>query len=183
MAPILASVCRRGDELLATRGPCPPGYAEHGGAGANIFDAFWCMSPGQNTKGGNTADALAAMRSLKAAGIRHFRFFASLWGANQAFWLREPKRYWHPLDRVFDEAERLGLYTVPSIGAESWHEVANEVRFGNSSAPAGAWASNVDGEAGSGSDADAAAAGRPEYANELVHNPDSHAVRSCHACT
>ena len=77
-----------------------------------------------------------------------------------------------------DVAERLGLYTVPSIGAESWHEVANEVRFGNSSASAGAWASNVNGEAGDGLDADAAAAGRPEYTASYVASSAGSIVRA-----
>lgn len=111
-------------EMVATRGDCPAGLTDYGGVGVNLYDAFWCGAEAMGVPC-NYRDALAAMRSLAASGLRFFRFFASLWGPKQIHWLRSPKQHWAAFDRMLDDAQKLGLYAVPSIGAESWHEVHN----------------------------------------------------------
>ena len=52
---------------------------------------------------------------------------ASLWGAKQDVWLRQPGRYWAAFDRLMNDADSLQLYVVPSIGAEGWHLVHNQM--------------------------------------------------------
>ena len=110
--------------LVAARGRCPSGHSEYGGAGVNLFDALWCGVEAMGIPC-NYADAHAAMQSLAASGLRFFRFFAALWGPKHVHWLHSPDRHWAALDRLLDDARSMKLYAVPSIGAESWHEVHN----------------------------------------------------------
>ena len=115
-----------GNRLIAVRKPhCPAGYTEATGlVGVNVFEALWCGSPGMRSPC-NYMQVLEALRFLAASGIRFFRFFASLYGPSQDEWLKEPKRFWRHFDRLMNDVQVLGLQVIPSIGAESWHEVAN----------------------------------------------------------
>ena len=63
----------------------------------------------------------------KESGIRAFRFFASLYGANAEFAFTNSETYWEEYDRWFEVIESLGLYVVPSLGAGEWfHTTVNE---------------------------------------------------------
>mmetsp|Transcript_11824 Transcript_11824/g.30382 ORF Transcript_11824/g.30382 Transcript_11824/m.30382 type:complete len:444 (+) Transcript_11824:226-1557(+) len=132
-----ASLCRdNAGSLSAVRGPCHTGTTAAHVAGANIFDQLWVGSSGMSTccnaTGGPAtyADAWAALQSAHSAGVRVFRFFASLFGANQAFWLKEPATFWAEFDRLVDDIERLGMVAIPSLGTGMWHEVANAAHPG-----------------------------------------------------
>lgn len=95
-----------------------------------------CSSTGQqtccNSTGGPAtyADALSALRSASAGGIRVFRFFGSLFGSANKMWVQDPRQFWAEYDRLVDDFEMLGLYSIPSIGTGMWHEVANAVTPG-----------------------------------------------------
>ena len=162
----LASVCASSDSkqhLVAVRGPtCPVGHSELTGAvGVNIYDALWCSSPAMKSTCSHK-DTLDTLRFLKDSGLRFFRFFASLYGAAQYHWLQHPSRFWAAFDLLMDAAQSLGLQVVPSIGAESWHEVAN--REVNATTP--------------GDETAAARRGRVRHAetvNDLVINASSRA--------
>lgn len=154
----VASVCVSPTtaRLIALRGPCPAHHHEYGGAGVNLFDALWCSADGSATESACTfEDVRTAMRSLAESGLRFFRFFATLWGSKQALWLMQPRSFWAAFDSLMDSAESMGLYVVPSIGAEAWHLVHN--RVANVSLP--------------GSSASHSAAA--ETLNDLVLNPAS----------
>ena len=124
-ASVCASPAR--SRLVAVRGArCPIGTTELTGVvGVNVFDALWCTSDGMRSPC-NHADVRASLRFLAASGLHFFRFFASLYGASHVYWLLQPSRYWAEFDRLMDDVEALGLHVVPSIGAESWHDVANK---------------------------------------------------------
>ena len=127
---VAASVCVAPSTgaLLATRGACPKFYREYGGVGVNLYDALWCGVDGNRTQTPcSHADVRTAMEVLATTGLRFFRFFASLWGAKQDVWLRQPGRYWAAFDRLMNDADSLQLYVVPSIGAEGWHLVHNQM--------------------------------------------------------
>ena len=153
-----ASVCSANDgrSLLAVRSAqCPVGHSEVMGlVGVNVFDALWCSSEGMHPPCTH-ADVRVALRFLAASGLRFFRFFASLYGPAHAHWLHNPPRFWAAFDRLLDDVEALGLQAVPSIGAESWHEVAN--RWTNASVNASARGRSP----------------RPETVNDLVTNASS----------
>jgi hypothetical protein len=85
-----------------------------------------------NSSGGpaHYPDALAALSSASKGGIRVFRFFASLFGDANKLWVVNPALYWSEFDRAMDGFERLGLYSIPSIGTGFWHQVANAVTPG-----------------------------------------------------
>ena len=126
---VQASICASlsTGELLAVRSDCPAGYSDYGGAGVNLFDAFWCGSEAMSIPC-DYKQAFRAMQTLASSGIRFFRFFATLWGSKQVYWLTSPALYWSTMDRFFADARKLRLYVVPSIGAETWHEVLNRMR-------------------------------------------------------
>lgn len=136
---LLPGICEltSGNKLSAVRsGDCPLGGKRTRLAGANIFDTLWVGSSGMNTccnRSGGPAtypDALAALESASASGIRVFRFFASLFGDANKLWVNNPTLYWSEFDRAMDDFERLGLYSIPSIGTGFWHQVANAVTPG-----------------------------------------------------
>lgn len=138
MPPPVASVCASRTStdgvapLIAVRGACPANTDPHAAlVGVNIFDALWCGSAAMASPCNYEHDVLHALRSLKKSGLRVFRFFASLYGWRQVQWLRDPPRFWATFDRLMDEVQALGLVAIVSIGAESWHEVAN--RWANAS--------------------------------------------------
>lgn len=62
-----------------------------------------------------------------------FRFFASLWGPNNAYYLANEAIYWKELDAVFDEIENMGLFAIPSLGYSGWHLSVNKARGLNES--------------------------------------------------
>jgi hypothetical protein len=70
-------------------------------------------------------DTVLALDTAKAAGVRVFRFFASLWGPNMAYWIQQPDAYWAEFDKLMSDIESRGMYSIPSIGYSSWYEVAN----------------------------------------------------------
>ena len=81
-------------------------------------------------RGGNFSESVAALESARASGIRYFRFFASDWGPNKAFWAQHQAQYWSEFDRLWDEIDRVGLSAIPSLGTDSWNAVANTVTPG-----------------------------------------------------
>lgn len=121
-------------QLTAVRGVCPASHPTSVRfAGVNIFDILWNTSPGQDTCCNKTggpatfADAVRALESAQAGGVKVFRFFASLWGPWQKYWAENEEAHFADLDKLFDEIERLGMYAIPSIGTGDWHLVANAV--------------------------------------------------------
>ena len=134
----LPGICEQASgELSAVRsGDCPSGGKRVRLAGANIFDTLWVGSSGMatccNPDGGPATypDALAALESASVSGIRAFRFFASLFGDANKLWVNNATLYWSEFDRAMDDFERLGLYSIPSIGTGFWHQVANAVTPG-----------------------------------------------------
>ena len=46
------------------------------------------------------------------------------------FWARNEVQYWSEFDRLWVEIERAGLSTIPSLGTDDWHLVANAVTPG-----------------------------------------------------
>ena len=120
-APSGSEICARlgTDELRAIRGKrCPNGWQPFHGAGVNVFDALW---DGSSQRTGGDFDAtLHALQGLKAAGIRYFRFFASLYGGAQWKWVKDPSAYWRMFDRLMEAIEAAGLYVIPSIGYDCW---------------------------------------------------------------
>jgi endo-1,4-beta-mannosidase len=78
-----------------------------------------------NSPGVSYNDTLLALTSLKASGIRYFRFFASLWGPTHIYWHKNSAAFWAEFDRLMGDIERLGLYCIPSIGYTDWFQVAN----------------------------------------------------------
>ena len=135
----LPGICEQsssGELSAVRRGDCPSGSKRVRIAGANIFDTLWVGSSGMNTccnpSGGPATypDALAALESASVSGIRAFRFFASLFGDANKLWVTNATLYWSEFDRAMDDFERLGLYSIPSIGTGFWHQVANAVTPG-----------------------------------------------------
>ncbi|KAL1499150.1 hypothetical protein AB1Y20_013661 [Prymnesium parvum] len=120
-------VCEAEGHLRAVAAAsCAPGERVYRGAGVNFFDAFWLASPAfPAARRTNASFALveSTLGALRAAGIRYFRFFAGLYGAEHALWAREPALFWPPMDRLLDVAAALGLYAIPSLHCE-WHAVA-----------------------------------------------------------
>lgn len=109
-------------------GPCPGESRAVRVAAANIFDQLWVGSTSMNTGENATyPDALAALESAAASGVRVFRFFGSLFGAATAAYVTNASTYWREYDRLMDDIERLGMYAIPSLGTGQWHEVANAV--------------------------------------------------------
>lgn len=70
-------------------------------------------------------DTISALDTAKASGVRVFRFFASLWGPDMAYYVQSPDAYWKEFDQLMADIESRGMYSIPSIGYSSWHEVAN----------------------------------------------------------
>ena len=105
---------------------CPTGYSDYRGAGVNVFDALWVASPSfpsSRRTGKGQAEILSALEGLVSSGVRFFRFFASLYGSDQAIWVQSPENFWAAFDWLIENVERLGLYCVPSLGYE-WELVA-----------------------------------------------------------
>ena len=134
----VATVCEHSanTSLFAQRGPCPAGSSSVRVAGVNIFDQLWVgsthMSTCCNATGGPATypDALAALESAAGSGVRVFRVFASLFGANQKHWVTDAQTFWSEFDRLLDDIERLGMHAILSLGTGSWHEVANALTPG-----------------------------------------------------
>eukprot|EP00911_Craspedida_sp_UC1_P000266 UC1_evm4s202 len=107
---------------------CPPGLNPVRLAGANIFDVVWDSNPGMGLPNGQGPNITVAKQQLLSAsrnGIRVFRFFASLWGPNQAFWRQNATAFWGPVDEIMAYMASAGLYAIPSLGYSDWHRVAN----------------------------------------------------------
>ena len=136
-----AAICTSEDRkgLVSVRGACPANFPHSIQlAGVNIFDVWSSFAPGAHTccdvphgphapccTKGNVSDAVRALEDLKASGIRVFRFFAQLYGAQMAQWIHEESTYWAAFDQLIDTVERLRLFAIPSLGY-CLHAAGNE---------------------------------------------------------
>ena len=126
-------VCEQIDGQLRAyaTGPCPTDCAPWRGAGANLFDLFWCASSGQAMGTScSFADSSEQLATAKAAGIRYARFFAADWGPNKAWWVTHETQYWAEFDRLWAQMDASGLSVIPSLGTDDWDKVANAVTPG-----------------------------------------------------
>lgn len=115
-------------ELFAQRNSssCPTGSSHYRGAGVNMFDALWLYSPAfpaAKRTGRGTLDVVSALQALATSGVRVFRFFATLHGADQVMWMQQPALFWVTFDALLNVVEAHGLVCIPSIGFE-WDLVA-----------------------------------------------------------
>ena len=128
----LAEICVDVDDpatgkLRAVRSSeCPAGMQPYRGAGVNIFDVLWDACPEAMGKGTSYNDTLRALDDAQAAGVRYFRFFASLWEQKKRWSIENPTLFWQRFDRLMDDVEARGMYVIPSLGTEGWEKVYPE---------------------------------------------------------
>ena len=123
-------VCERADgSLRAYAAGCPTSCTPWRGAGANLFDAFWCTSSGAHAHC-SFDDSLSALQTATTAGLRYARFFASDWKGNRAWWYNHEEQYWDEMDKLFAAIDASGMSVIPSLGTDGWDLVANAVTPG-----------------------------------------------------
>ena len=123
-----AEVCinRISNDLVAVRGlRCPSSEWEpYRGAGANLFDALWDAE--RQRPDVSFADALHALDTFAASGLRYFRMFGKLYGRSHDMWLTEPAAFWGTFDRLIDAIEARRLHAIVSIELGSFGVLADE---------------------------------------------------------
>ena len=110
----------RGWVTATSPAPCPSGTHILRAAGANTFDIVWsAWGADGSLAGGNLSAAFKTVRDAGASGIAVARAFAAPWSYAPSWaWLDPSRRtaYWAAAGAVVDEAARVGLQLVLSIG-------------------------------------------------------------------